>query len=252
MIPLTLLVVFIGFSACDTADEKSSSDADDSTDDDSTGDFGNWDDDDDDETADDDSQGDDDSGTEDDDDDNVTNCQLTEGFEVPVFPPSGWTVVNTNPFNFLHWNHRNINYYSGNYCAYIYAVEYYWIFSSNELLYTEQIDLTDYIASQVTFWNFAGYIYNDGVVLPPDLTLEISYDRISWSPIWSYVLTDWYDLQNYPGDIVTLYLHEMIDLNDYLGENIFIGWRLSLTPSGDQGLFIWHLDDIEVCGTRVK
>ena len=251
-----LMIVLLFFWGCETTDkdEGPSSDSGGSGNDDSTGDFGQWDNDDDndDSGVDDDSHDDDDSGTEDDDDDNVTDCQLTEGFEAPVFPPSGWTVDETNPIGQLQWYRWQYIPYSGNYSAYIYSFEYLWIFDSDELLYTSQIDLSNYVSSEVTFWNFAVYGFYYGSFTPPTLTVEVSYDAISWTPIWNYALPNWADLNDYYNNWDVLYQQETLDLTDFLGESIYLGWRLFLSPSGDQGLYVWFLDDIKVCGMQVK
>lgn len=254
MIPLALLVVFIGFSACDTADDESSSGNDNSGDDDSDDDFGQWDEDDDndDSSVDDDNQGDDDSGTEDDDDDNVTDCQFTEGFEMPVFPPSGWTVIDMNSYYEFNWTHTDYIRYAGNYASLIYGYATPFVPDSDELLYTSMIDLSDYSKTEITFWNFAGYAGVIGSLNPPALTLEVSHDEQNWTQIWSYPLADWDDILDYYYNMGAMYHSYTIDLDAFSGEQIWLGWRFKYTSFGDYSIYVWNLDDIEVCGTTDK
>ena len=250
---LVLMVVFMSFSACDTADEESSSEDDNSGDDDSDDDFGQWGDDDltdDDSTADDDSQGDDDSWTDDDDD--SVECLLVQGFESQTYPPAGWTVIDTNSYYEFNWTHTDYIRYAGNYASLIYGYATPFVPDSDELLYTGMIDLSDYSKTEITFWNFAGYAGVIGTLSPPALTLEVSHDEQNWTQIWSYPLADWDDILDYYYNMEAMYHLYTIDLNEFSGEQIWLGWRFKYTSFADYSVYVWNLDDIEVCGTTGK
>ena len=251
---LTLVIAVISLSACETADEDKtpSSDSGGSGNDDSTGDFGQWDNDDDDNNdsgADDDSHGDDDSWT--DDDDNA-ECFFVQDFESKTYPPVGWTVINTNSYYEFNWTHTNYIKHSGNYATLVYAYAAPSTATSDELLYTGQIDLSDYSKAELTFWNFAGYGIFSGSFNPPALTVEVSYDAVNWTQLWNYPSSDWSDMLYYYGSWETLYQLDTIDLSAYSGELIWLGWRLNYVPPGDYTAYVWNMDDIMVCGTPVN
>ena len=106
----------------------------------------------------------------------------------------------------------------------------------------------------MTFWNFGIYVKQTGAFIPPVLALEVSYDAVNWTNIWSYPLSDWteFTAYYYYYDPTDLYQLEAVDLGAYLGDTIYLGWRLTFSPVGNQAAYLWIVDDIEVCGTQVK
>jgi len=77
---------------------------------------------------------------------------LTEGLEGEIMPPTGWSVINTNPTR--NWDIVDVVTYpdyvhSGNYAGW---VNYDTPNPSDEWLKTPEIDLTGYTTVELTFW----------------------------------------------------------------------------------------------------
>ena len=199
---------------------------------------------------DDDNDDNDDNDNDDDNNDNdsANDCLLSEGFEGDSFPPIGWKIEKTNPLPLLNW-HRDYNYsYNGIYCA----IASSYLALGDEFLYTKEIELTGYDSYEVTFWNFGIYL-TYGAFDPANLTLEVSYDASNWTQIWSYDYSDWNNATfNWANDYEKYYQKEIINLNDYRGENIMLGWRHKYAFGGSFNLNMWSIDDIEVRGIKEK
>ena len=210
----------------------------------------------DDDTVDDDTEDDDDNDdTDDDDDDDYERTSLlSEDFEGATFPPEGWDVKFTNPggdvYNWYHYNNSAWS-YEGDYCAITYilgAAET----ASNELLYTKDVELSGYDSYEVTFWNLGLFWYELGSYEPPELSLEISYDATNWSKIWSINQNDWTKIEDYYYNWDEAFWQERINLDNYSGDTIKIGWRNKFTPDGQTNAFAWSIDKIDVWGLDEK
>ena len=196
----------------------------------------------------DDDDDDDDDDDNDDDDDPVYESMLSESFEGGTFPPEGWEVVNKNPVYFLNWQRSDDRHYDGSYSAYVYS----YFALGNELLYTKEVELIGYDSYEVTFWNFGAYNIFQGEFNPAVLSLEVSYDALNWTKIWNYNPSDWNDIASFYGDMNEFYQQERIDLGDYIGDTIRLGWRHKYTYDGSYAAYYWTIDDIKIWGINDK
>lgn len=164
---------------------------------------------------------------------------LHEGFDTG-FPPEGWSVETTHegvtPSGYSYtWQPDMYYFHDGIFSAFVYGAmdgE-----PQDELIVSPAIDLSGYSSASVTFWTY-GYDWEDGLT---DLTFEV---RSGTTPDSTWVVL-WY----YP-NIVYTWESQTVDLSEYVGQTIHIGWRYAFSVSvGDERGDIINLDDITLTGT---
>ena len=110
--------------------------------------------------------------------------------------------------------------------------------AQDELLFTPEIDLTGYNSASLGFWNagFATFKSTNGTTV----TLEVSTDayKATWTPIWTYPDAEW-------TDELTWY-KKTIDLSEYDGQKIYLGWRYAWDAVSDANGAPYALDSVIV------
>ena len=110
--------------------------------------------------------------------------------------------------------------------------------AQNEFLFSPEIDLTDFTLASLDFWSagFAAFKSSNGTTI----TLEVSTDPESgaWTPIWTYPEPDW-------TDELTWY-KKTIDLSEYDGQKIYLGWRYVWDATSDAHGAPYALDSVIV------
>lgn len=245
---ILLFMVFLlcFLTGCEPVDDSEKDEDSGDVDDDEPEGFGDYEDDDstDDDVDDDVTNPDDDSANDDDQTPGPLECMIEEGFEGATFPPAGWMVERTNPFSYFQWRQSYYTAYSGKYSAMVLA----YFLGSDELLITNYVDLSNYSTLSVTFWNFGAYKVYSGNFDPPELSIEVSDDIKNWVPVWSFSDSDWVDMNIFTGDLHDLYTEVTINLDDYMEESIYVGWRFKHPLRANLVTYYWTVDDIKICG----
>lgn len=240
---LSMLTIII-YTSC-AIESNTDNEEDSVSSDEDTGNFDEYDADSADDDVDDDATAPDDDFVDDDDDTpGPLECMLEEGFEGGTFPPTGWMVKSTNPFFYFQWRQHYYAAYNGKSSAVVLS----YVFGSDELLLTNMIDLSDYSDLSVTFWNFGAYTLFTGYFYPPELSVEVSHDINTWTPVWTFVDSDWTDMDVYTGDPYDLYKEVTVNLDEYAGENLYLGWRFRNLLFPNPAAYYWMVDDIIICG----
>lgn len=248
--PIIIFLIFLTccFTGCgsEEKEDEASSSAPGGSSDDDTGNFDEYDDDDsvDNDVDDDATAPDDDSVNDDDDTPGPLECMLEEGFEGAIFPPTGWSVERTSPIVYFQWQRARYTAYEGYYSAAVIS----YVLIADELLYTNQVDLSNYSTLSVTFWNFGSYDVYYGIFDPPELSLEVSDDIQNWAPVWTFADSDWVDMEVYIGDPSDLFKEVTVNLDEYAGGEIYLGWRFKSAWSANLVGYLWGVDQIKVCG----
>jgi len=114
--------------------------------------------------------------------------------------------------------------------------------AQDEFLYTGEIELTDVDAASVTFWSnsYSADQVGHGTVVTLEVKVGSDEDGGEWDVLWTYPEPEW---------IIGFHWYEKtIDLSNYVGEKIFLGWRYTFDGvSSDQGK-MYSVDDILVTG----
>lgn len=172
---------------------------------------------------------------------------LTEDFEGSTFPPTGWTVIDSDVDGAInHWKLYNDNPLGGKQSAHVCSPSY----SENEpakeeMLVTPELDLQGTYKLQFA-WEGATHQSLDKQEYDFQVRVQVS-GTDTWDTIWSMVDRD--DVVNsgvdYPWTAWTAYVSN-VDLSAYQGKKVKIAFVYCLLIGGEgKGNCIW-LDNVSV------